>query len=127
HSRVARRPGGRARADATRGQAYLDSKGGPARVAREIRSAVAASDEATMDRQLALIAAEANLALGHIDEAGILLEQVTRSASTDPLSGRLHHHLVRAGVARAAGDVPAARRERQPGLTTPCHQPARPP
>ncbi len=132
HSTRARRdfrrrqsPGWQARADVTRWQAYLDSKGGPARVAREIRSAVAASDEATMDRQLALIAAEANLALGHIDEAGTLLEQVTRSASTDPLSGRLHHHLVRAGVARAAGDVTAARRELKTGLTTLANQQAR--
>ena len=40
-------PGWQARADVTRWQAYLGSKGGPARVAREIRSAVAASDEAT--------------------------------------------------------------------------------
>jgi tetratricopeptide (TPR) repeat protein len=117
--------GWQARADVTRWQAYLDSKGGPARVAREIRNAVAASDEATMDRQLALIAAEANLALGHIDEAGSLLEQVTRGASTDPLSGRLHHHLVRAGVARAAGDIPAARRELKTGLTTLANQQAR--
>ena len=54
-----------------------------------------------------------------------LLEQVTRSASTDPLSGRLHHHLVRAGVARAAGDVTAARRELKTGLTTLANQQAR--
>src|SRR6476660_9880720 len=78
-----------------------------------------------MDRQLALIAAEANLALGHIEEAGSLLERVTRAGSTDPLSGRLHHHLVRAGVARAAGDVPAARRELKTGLTTLANQQAR--
>jgi hypothetical protein len=94
-------------------------------VAREIRSAVAASDDATMDRQLALIAAEANLALGHVEEAGSLLEQVSRAGSGDPLSGRLHHHLVRAGVARAAGDIPAARRELKTGLTTLANQQAR--
>ena len=117
--------GWQARADVTRWQAYLDTKGGPARVAREIRSAVAASDEATMDRQLALIAAEANLALGHVEEAGILLEQVSRAGSGDPLSGRLHHHLVRAGVARAAGDMTAARRELKTGLTTLANQQAR--
>ena len=117
--------GWQARADVTRWQAYLDTKGGPARVAREIRSAIAASDDATMDRQLALIAAEANLALGHIDEAGSLLEQVSRAGSSDPLSGRLHHHLVRAGVARAAGDITAARRELKTGLTTLANQQAR--
>ncbi|MEP6651620.1 MAG: hypothetical protein ABJA74_17155, partial [Lapillicoccus sp.] len=117
--------GWQARADVTRWQAYLDSKGGPARVAREIRSAVAESDEATMDRQLALIAAEAHLALGHIDEAGSLLERVSSAKSTDPLSGRLHHHLVRAGVARAAGDVASARRELKTGLTTLANQQAR--
>ena len=117
--------GWQARADVTRWQAYLDTKGGPARVAREIRSAVAASDEATMDRQLALIAAEANLALGHVEEAGSLLEQVSRAGSGDPLSGRLHHHLVRAGVARAAGDITAARRELKTGLTTLANQQAR--
>jgi tetratricopeptide (TPR) repeat protein len=117
--------GWQARADVTRWQAYLDAKGGPARVAREIRNAVAASDATTMDRQLSLIAAEANLALGHVDEAVTLLEQVTRTGSTDPLSSRLHHHLVRAGVARAAGDVKTARRELRTGLTTLANQQAR--
>ena len=117
--------GWQARADVTRWQAYLDAKGGPARVAREIRNAVAVSDATTMDRQLALIAAEANLALGHVDEAATLLEQVTRTGSTDPLSSRLHHHLVRAGVARAAGDVKTARRELRTGLSTLANQQAR--
>ncbi|HEU4332047.1 MAG TPA: hypothetical protein VFR40_13085, partial [Lapillicoccus sp.] len=42
--------GWQARADVTRWQAHLDSKGGPARVAREIRTAMSASDGA--DRQV---------------------------------------------------------------------------
>ena len=117
--------GWQARADITRWQAYMDSRGGPARVAREIRQAIGASDTETMDRQLALIAAEANLALGHVAEAAALLSRAGRSGATDPLSGRLHHHLVRAGVARAAGDPRGARRELRSGLTRLANQQAR--
>jgi tetratricopeptide (TPR) repeat protein len=113
------------RADVTRWQAYLDAKGGAARVAREIGTAVAASDEAATDRQLALIGAEANLALGRVGHAVSLLEQVSADRSTDPLSNRLHHHLVRAGVARAAGDASTARRELRTGLGLLASQQAR--
>ncbi len=111
--------GWQARADLTRWQAYLDSRGGPARVAREIRAA------GPSDRGMSLIAAEAQLALGHVDAAMTLLQGVSRRSSTDPLSERLHQHLVRAGVARAAGDLPAARRELRTGLTTLAAQQAR--
>jgi tetratricopeptide (TPR) repeat protein len=117
--------GWQARADVTRWQAYLDTKGGPARVAREIRDAVAKSGHTTMDHQLALIAAEADLALGYVDKAGGLLQRTSTGTAKDPLSARLHHHLVRAGVARAAGDVPAARRELRTGLGVLASQQAR--
>ncbi len=121
--------GWQARADVTRWQAYLDTKGGPARVAREIRAAGLGDDPLRYDyqgdREVSIIAAEAHLALGHVDEAVTLLHGVRRRSGSDPLSGRLHQHLVRAGVARAAGDLPAARRELRTGLTTLAAQQAR--
>ena len=116
--------GWQARADLTRWQAYLDAKGGPARVAREIQAAAAGDADGLPrydyqgDREVSLIAAEAQLALGHVDEAVSLLLGVSRRSTTDPLSERLHQHLVRAGVARAAGDLPVARRELRTGLST---------
>lgn len=116
--------GWQGRADLTRWQAYLDAKGGPARVAREIRTARGALGEGST-AQLDLIAAQAHLALGHVDEAVTLLHGMQRSSRTDPLSVRLHQHLVRAGVARAAGDLPVARRELRAGLSTLAAQQAR--
>ncbi len=113
------------RADITRWQAYLDSKGGPSRVAREIRAARAAAASDGSTPEVDLIAAEAHLALGHVDEAVTLLQGMRRRSRTDPLSARLHQHLVHAGVARAAGDPPAARRELRSGLTTLAAQQAR--
>ena len=113
------------RADVTRWQAYLDSKGGPARVAREIRLARALSGTDGSTPEVDLIAAEAHLALGNVDQAVGLLHGMQRRSRTDPLSARLHQHLVHAGVARAAGDPAAARRELRSGLTTLAAQQAR--
>ncbi|MDQ2782884.1 MAG: CHAT domain-containing protein [Actinomycetota bacterium] len=117
--------GWQAKADVTRWQAYLSDKGGPTRVAREIRAASLLPDASTSAREVSLIAAEAHLALGHVGEAVGLLSQVNRRSTSDPLSSRLHQHLVRAGVARAAGDLPAARRELRGGLTRLAEQQAR--
>jgi tetratricopeptide (TPR) repeat protein len=118
-------PGWEARADVTRWQAYLDAKGGAARVSREIRSSERASLDPASDREIAIIAAEAQLALGKVDEAVSLLESVQRRSLSDSLSGRLHQHLVRAGVARAAGDPVTAQRELRVGLRTLAAQQAR--
>ena len=117
--------GWQARADVTRWQAYLGAKGGPARVAREIRSAEAGRTSPSFDREVAIIAAEAQLALGHVDDAVVLLQTVQGRSATDSLTGRLHQHLVRAGVARAAGDPAAAQRELRVGLRTLAEQQAR--
>ena len=114
-----------ARADVTRWQAYLGAKGGPARVAREIRSAEASRTNPSSDREVAIIAAEAQLALGHVDDAVVLLQTVQGRSVADTLTGRLHQHLVRAGVARAAGDPAAAQRELRVGLRTLADQQAR--
>jgi hypothetical protein len=65
------------------------------------------------------------LALGNVDEAVSLLESVQRRSLSDSLSGRLHQHLVRAGVARAAGDPVTAQRELRVGLRTLAAQQAR--
>lgn len=118
-------PGWQARADVTRWQASLAAKGGPARVAREIRGTEHASVDPVADREVAIIAAEAQLALGHVEEAVLLLESVQRRSAADSLSGRLHQHLVRAGVARAAGDRVTAQRELRVGLRTLADQQAR--
>ncbi len=117
--------GWQARADVTRWQAYLGAKGGPARVAREIRSAEASRTNPSSDREVAIIAAEAQLALGHVDDAVVLLQTVQGRSSADSLTGRLHQHLVRAGVARAAGDPAAAQHELRVGLRTLAEQQAR--
>ena len=117
--------GWQARADVTRWQAYLGAKGGPARVAREIRSAEASRTNPSSDREVAIIAAEAQLALGHVDDAVVLLQTVQGRSATDSLTGRLHQHLVRAGVARASGDPAAAQRELRVGLRTLAEQQAR--
>ena len=118
-------PGWQARADVTRWQAYLGSKGGPARVAREIRGAANTPVDPGSDREIAIIAAEAQLALGNVDDAVVLLQSVHRRSPSDSLSGRLHQHLVRAGVARAAGDPATAQRELRTGLRTLADQQAR--
>ena len=114
------------RADVTRWQASLDSKGGPARVSREIRNSIAAAGvDAPTDPEVALIAAEAHLALGHVDQAVAVLARLGPPGRGAPLSARLHRHLVRAGVARAAGEFTHARRELRIGLTTLAEQQAR--
>jgi tetratricopeptide (TPR) repeat protein len=118
-------PGWAARADVTRWQAYLAAKGGPARVSREIRATQRTGVDPGSDREIAFIAAEAQLALGKVDEAVGLLESVQRRSIADSLSARLHQHLVRAGVARAAGDTVTAQRELRVGLRTLAEQQAR--
>ncbi len=123
--------GWQARADLTRWQAQLASRSGAARVAREIALAgraygAAADAGAGADRaQVSLLEAEAHLVLGDVDHAVRVLDALRRPGPGDPLSARLHHHLVRAGVARAAGDTGAARRELRTGLTTLARQQAR--
>ncbi len=128
-----------ARADITRWQAELDSPKGAARVVREVTAkgigATAPAhdpsagnrsvpDRATdaltepPDPRALLLAAEAHLRLGRVAEAGDLLAQVTRGGADDPLSSRLHQHLVRAQVSTAAHDRATARRELRSGLTT---------
>lgn len=116
--------GWQAKADVTRWQAYLSDKGGPRRIAREIRAAQNA-EAGRPTREVSLIAAEAHLALGHVEEAADLLAHMRKRARSDPLSGRLHQHLVRAGVARAAGDLLTARRELRTGLNRLAEQQAR--
>lgn len=105
-------------------QAQLELRGGPARVVREVTRLRESADEvngigedATVERQLALVAAEAELRLGHVAEAERLIADVPLRAA-DPLSARLHHRLVRAGIARATGRRGIARRELRAGLET---------
>ncbi|MEP6798731.1 MAG: CHAT domain-containing protein [Lapillicoccus sp.] len=117
-------PGWMARADVTRWQSQLDSPRGASRVAREISRQSAASD-AAVSPEVALIAAEAHLSLGRIAIASGYLDALAPPRRSDPLSARLHHHLVRAGVARAAEDLPTARRELRAGLSTLARQQAR--
>jgi len=127
-----------ARADVTRWQAELDSPRGAARVVREVTARgigtppgpsdsgdhPSPADRATRpvaerpDPKSLLLAAEAHVRLGRVAEAGDLLEQVARGSADDPLSSRLHQHLVRAQVATAAHDQATARRELRSGLTT---------
>lgn len=120
--------GWQARADLTRWQVYLDSAGGPARVLREIRSVVPSNGAPPAgDPEVLLIAAEAYLAQGEVSRAVELLEILGPSSHTDALSARLHHHLVRAGAARAARDLAGARRELRTGLTILASEQARHP
>ena len=121
-------PGWTARADLTRWQATLDTRAGAARVAREVaaRDRLAAGDpggpdaeprpSSPADDRVTLLAAEAQLRLGRVDDAAVLLAAMSRRPGPRSLSDRLHEHLVRAGVARAADDVPGARRELRTGL-----------
>ena len=124
HSGLARRDfrrrqstGWMARADVTRWQSQLDSPRGASRVAREITVASAGS-AVGLGPEVALIAAEAALSLGRVEDAAGYLGSLAAPRRADPLSARLHQHLVRAGVARAAADLPTARRELRAGLTT---------
>ncbi|MEO7060548.1 MAG: hypothetical protein ABI083_12570, partial [Lapillicoccus sp.] len=113
-----------ARADVTRWQSQLDSPRGASRVAREINRAASDSTVA-LGPEIALIAAEANLSLGRVDDAAGYLGSLAAPRRADPLSARLHQHLIRAGVARAAADLPTARRELRTGLTSLARQQAR--
>ncbi len=117
-------PGWMARADITRWQAQLDSPGGASRVAREISRTSADSTDG-LGPEVALIAAEASLSLGRVEDAVGYLGCLAAPRRADPLSARLHLHLVRAGVARAAADLPTARRELRTGLTALARQQAR--
>ena len=117
-------PGWMARADITRWQAQLDSPRGASRVAREITRASAGRPEG-LGPEVALIAAEAFLSLGRVQDAAGYLGSLAAPRRADPLSARLHQHLVRAGVARAAADLPTARRELRTGLTALARQQAR--
>lgn len=113
-----------ARADVTRWQAQLDSPQGASRVAREITRAASERPQ-PLGPEVALIAAEANLSLGRVRDAADYLGALTAPRRADPLSARLHQHLVRAGVARATADLPTARRELRTGLTVLARQQAR--
>ena len=133
HSARARRdfrrrqsPGWQARADVTRWQAYLDSEGrsgpgGPRDPQRRRRLG-----RAPMDRQLALIAAEAKLALGHVDDAGILLRvgAPRRRRPTRSAGGSTTTWSARGSRARPATST-TAQRELRTGLTTLANQQAR--
>ncbi len=135
--------GWQAKADLAYWQALLEIKGGPARVVREVTRARGSlaqdggdprerngapnpsdpghpSDVSPLDhsarRHLVLVSAEAHLAIGQSVQASALLDLAGRVGSGEPLTTRLRENLVRAGVARAAGDPALARRELSTGL-----------
>ncbi len=113
------------RSELTRWQALLASRGGPAQVLREINSARVSSGTAfAQTPQVSLVAAEACLTLGRVEQATRHLAAALQSGTAEPLSGRLHQHVVRAGVARAVGELGTARRELRIGLTTLARQQA---
>lgn len=132
--------GWQAKADLAYWQALLEIKGGPSRVVKEVTRARGSmaqagrnphdpsdpsdpsnpSDISALDRSarrhLELVAAEAHLAIGQPIQASALLDLAGRVGSSEPLTTRLRENLVRAGVARAAGEPARARRELSHGL-----------
>ena len=115
------------RADLTRWEADLSRPGGARRVVAETARALDGERPGVglgvglgpADRRRAqLLAAQALLGLGRPQEAAARLAAAGPARSTDPLTTRLHRHLVVAGVAHASGRPAAARRALRTGLTT---------
>ena len=70
----------------------------------------------TKARTAQLIAAEALLLAGRVEDATQVVNQLS-AAKTDPISVRLYDHYVRARLAVSSGDPPAGRRHVRNGLT----------